>query len=86
MSRINPDLLQRLQQKLGRKRSRVYALIDQKVRDTQFPRHLAAVVVASENGVNVSRYGSLLTEFNASGVEAFENKLAEESLFLGGLC
>lgn len=56
MARINKDLLARLQKKLGVGRSRVYGLIDAKMRQTHLPRNLAAVAVASERGIGIGRY------------------------------
>ncbi len=58
MARINPKLLKRLQKQSGLSESRVYALIDQKVRDTHLPRHLAAITLASEYGINISRFAT----------------------------
>jgi len=37
---------------------RVYALIDAKVRDLHLPRHLAAIVSATERGINISRFAT----------------------------
>ena len=51
MARINPALFERLEQKFGLSRRRVYALIDEKVRATHLPGHLAAIVLASERGI-----------------------------------
>lgn len=39
-------------------RSRVYQLIDQKMRETHLPRPLAAIALASERGINISRYAT----------------------------
>lgn len=58
MGKINQDLLLRISSKLGIKQSRVYALIDKKVRDAHLPRNLAAIAVASERGINISKYTS----------------------------
>ena len=58
MARINPALFERLEQKFGLSRRRVYALIDEKVRATHLPGHLAAIVLASERGINISRFVS----------------------------
>ncbi len=58
MARINQELLRRLRTKLGVKRSQVYKLISRKVRETHLPRHLAVVVLASEVGINPSKYTS----------------------------
>jgi predicted nucleotide-binding protein len=58
MSRINADLLERLKAKSGLGQSRVYALIDKKVRTAHLPRNLAAIAVAAEYGVNISKFAS----------------------------
>jgi len=58
MARINPTLFERLQSKLGVGQSRVYALIDQKVRESHLPRELAAIALAAERGINISRFAS----------------------------
>ncbi len=58
MARIDPRLLKRLQTRLGLSRSRVYALIEQKVRDSHLPRPLAAIALASEWRINISRFAS----------------------------
>jgi predicted nucleotide-binding protein len=58
MARINQQLLDRLMTKLGLSQSRVYALIDAKVRSAHLPRHLAAIAVAADRGINISRFAS----------------------------
>ena len=58
MARINAQLLERLRNRTGLSRSRVYALIDQKVRTARLPPHLAAIAVAADHGVNISRFAS----------------------------
>ena len=58
MARINQQLLERLQNKLGLSQSRVYALIDAKVRSAHLPRHLAAIAVAADRGINISKFAS----------------------------
>lgn len=58
MAAINPKLLERLKTKLGVGQSYIYRLIDQKVRETHLPRELAAIALASDRGLNVSRYAS----------------------------
>jgi predicted nucleotide-binding protein len=59
MERINGKLLNRLQEKLGIGRSRVYQLIDDKVNRTHLPRNLAAIALASELGFNISRFATV---------------------------
>ncbi len=58
VARVNPQLLARLKSRLVLSQSRVYALIDQKVRETALPRHLAAIALASERGISISRFAS----------------------------
>ena len=58
MPRINRDLFERLVAKLGLSQSQVYNLIDAKVRATHLPRHLAAIALASERGMNISKFAS----------------------------
>lgn len=58
MARINSNLLDRLSSKLGLSKSRIYALIDEKGRTTHLPRHLAAIALAAERGINTSKYAS----------------------------
>jgi predicted nucleotide-binding protein len=56
--RIDQSLLERISKKLAVGKPRVYQLIDDKVRETHLPRHLAAVALASERGINISKYAS----------------------------
>jgi predicted nucleotide-binding protein len=58
MPRINQDLLQRLIKRLDIGQSQVYKLIDAKVRATHLPRHLAAIALAAERGINSSKFAS----------------------------
>lgn len=58
MARINPKLLAALQKKLKTGPRNIYHLIEQKTADTFLPRHLAAVALAGEHGVNISKYAS----------------------------
>lgn len=58
MAPIDSDLLKKTMDKLGLGKSRVYALIDAKVRDTSLPRHVAALLVARDAKVNFSRFAS----------------------------
>ncbi|MBZ5588198.1 MAG: nucleotide-binding protein [Acidobacteriia bacterium] len=58
MARINQKLLERLETKLGLGRRRVYELIEAKVRESHLPRHLAAIAVASQRGINISKFAS----------------------------
>lgn len=56
MARINSDLFTKLEKRLGLGRARIYELIDEKVRETHLPRHLSAIALASERGINISKY------------------------------
>jgi predicted nucleotide-binding protein len=58
MPRINQQLLERLKAKLGVNARRVYDIIADKATETVLDRHLAALVVASENGVNFQKYST----------------------------
>ncbi len=58
MARIDPALFTRLQEKLRLSQRHVYSLIENKVRETHLPRHLAAIALASERGINISRFAS----------------------------
>jgi len=58
MARINKQLLERLQSKLELSQSRVYGLIDEKVRSAHLPRNLAAIAVAAERGVSISKFAT----------------------------
>lgn len=58
MPRIDADLLTKLKTKLGLSQSRVYQLIDRKVRETSLPRKVAALLVARDGHVNFSRFAT----------------------------
>jgi len=58
MRKINPELFERLRTHLGVQKSRLYELISTRVRATHLEPHLAAIVLASENGINTSKYAS----------------------------
>jgi predicted nucleotide-binding protein len=58
MPQINPELLERLENKLKLSRRRLYELFDKTGRANHLPRHLAAIVFASERGINTFRYAS----------------------------
>lgn len=58
MAPINPDLLAKIMKKLDVGKSRAYARIDETVRSTSLPRHVAALLVARDAGVNFSRFAS----------------------------
>jgi predicted nucleotide-binding protein len=58
MARINQQLLERLQSKLGVTRSRIYSRIDEVARELTLDRHLAALVFAQRANVNIHRYST----------------------------
>jgi predicted nucleotide-binding protein len=58
MSRPDPRLKAALEAKLGLSSRRVNELIAEKVALTLLPRHLAAIVLASENGITISKFAS----------------------------
>lgn len=55
MARINKELLATLVRKTGLSQTRVYELISDKAATTLFPRHLAALALAAELGINISK-------------------------------
>ena len=58
MPKINQHLLRRLEKELHLKRRQVYNLVSEKAIDLMLPRHQAAIAVAAENGVNITKYAS----------------------------
>jgi len=58
MARINQALLRKLELKLGIRKTRLYRMIEQKVAETRLDRHLAAIVLASENGINIAKHAT----------------------------
>ena len=69
MARINPELLKRLIDKTELSKSQVYRQIESAVRDRSLPRPLAAIAVAADHGINISRFASAeeLAEIRRSG-------------------
>ena len=55
MAPINPDLLAKIQSKLNVTQSRAYKLIAEKANATYLPRHLAAVALAGDLGININK-------------------------------
>jgi predicted nucleotide-binding protein len=55
---IDPKLLAKLESKLKLSKSRIYALIDNKVQETSLPRHVAALLVARDWHVNFSQFAT----------------------------
>jgi predicted nucleotide-binding protein len=58
MPKINQQLLDRLMFELDVRADRIYKIIAKKASDTLLDRHLAALVVASENGINIQKYST----------------------------
>lgn len=58
MARINPQLLDRLKSKLSVGRAQIYKLIDAKVRSAHLPRPLAAIALAAERGISISKFAN----------------------------
>ncbi len=58
MPRINKELLDALKSKLGLKQRRVYELIAAKANEELLDRHLAAVLLARDHGINVQKYAT----------------------------
>jgi hypothetical protein len=58
MPKINPQLLQRLQSKLGVGHAQVYSAIARKSGESFLPRHKAAIALAAEHGINISKFAS----------------------------
>lgn len=56
MATIDQELLERLAKKLNVTKARVYAIIQERANQKHLPRHLAALVVAGENGISISKY------------------------------
>src|SRR5450759_2585353 len=92
MPKINAQLIERLKARLGVGTPRVYAIIAEKASQTLLDRHLAALVVATESGVNIHKFstseergqirgtlkpsGSDAQQSSTSGVSAKPAKLA----------
>lgn len=69
MARINPSLLERIQQKLGIGQRQAYERIAAKANKLMVGRDLAAIAVAAEAGINVSK-GTLATEDQRGALRA----------------
>ncbi|QQO33506.1 nucleotide-binding protein [Bradyrhizobium diazoefficiens] len=69
MARINPDLLGALQRKLKVGQARVYTLIQQVASQHRVPRHLAALILAGDNGISFQKYATKedLSELRGQG-------------------
>jgi predicted nucleotide-binding protein len=58
VARINQDLLNKIMHKLNVGKARVYAIITETVSRTKLPANIAAIVVAVDAGISVSRFAS----------------------------
>lgn len=58
MATINQRVIERLMSKLGVSKSRVYDLIKTSANKNRVRRHIAALLVAGENGISIQRYAS----------------------------
>ncbi len=58
MPKIDQALLNALERKLGTTKSNIYRLIEEKTRSSFLPRHLAAIALAAERGVNIAKFAS----------------------------
>ena len=69
MTRIHPKLIPALRTRLDVSKARVYHLIAKRARERRLPRHLAAIDVAAEAGLNISKFASTeeLRELRAMG-------------------
>jgi hypothetical protein len=73
MARINQQLLSALSTKSGLSSRQVYRLIEDKMRDTHLDRHLAAILVASDYGLNIGKYAKSEELAAIRGVKSFSN-------------
>lgn len=69
MARINQDLLKAIASKARLSRSQVYARVSKVSKESYLPRHLAAIVVGAQVGVNISRFAKTedLAELRRAG-------------------
>jgi hypothetical protein len=58
MAKINQALLNRLADKLGVTKARIYALIKDSATKNRLPRHLAALLVAGDNDISIQKYAT----------------------------
>jgi hypothetical protein len=58
MPKINQRLLRRLEGELNLKQRQVYNLVSDKAIELMLPRHQAAIAVAAENGINITKYAT----------------------------
>lgn len=55
---INPKLIKKLREKLGVGTSRVYAMIQEKVQKNHLPLEAAAIALAAESGIGITRFAT----------------------------
>jgi hypothetical protein len=58
MQQINPELLEALERSLGKSPRTVYRGIEKKATEHLIDRHLAAILLARECGINVNKYAT----------------------------
>jgi predicted nucleotide-binding protein len=58
VARINQDLLNKIIRKLGVSRGRAYAIISEESARSNLPANIAAIVVARNAGISISRFAS----------------------------
>jgi predicted nucleotide-binding protein len=58
LAKINQDLIDRLQAKLGVGQNAVYTRIQRIINDTALERHLAALVLGMRSDININRYST----------------------------
>lgn len=68
MAKINQALIDRLESKLGIGDKAVYARIAKVVNETALDRHLAALLLAMRNGINVHRFSTEAQRAEVRGV------------------
>lgn len=56
--RVNQELLEKLEAKLGKSRRRIYELISERVNENKLPRNLAAIDLASDYNINIMKYAT----------------------------
>jgi predicted nucleotide-binding protein len=79
MARINPDLLDRLKRMLGVGTAQAYARIQKKANADFLDRHLAALALAAEHGINIQKYSTAEERAAIRGARGNERQ-APESL------
>ncbi len=58
MAKINQKLLSKLMSESGLSQRQVYRMVEDKMRDTNLDRHLAAILVASDYKLNIAKYAA----------------------------